>query len=346
MTLFDFAQKEKRIEEINAMMLEDGFWNDRRASQNRIDEANGLKDLIETYRKIEKSVNECSETEQMLKESYDEEIFMLLEEEYEELQKDYEDFEISVLLSHPYDKNNAILEFHPGAGGTESQDWAEMLFRMYTRWAEKHNFKVTTLDYQDGDEAGIKSASLLIQGRNAYGYLKSEKGVHRLVRISPFDANAKRHTSFAAIDVMPEFDEAIDITIDEADLIMETHRSSGAGGQHINKTDSAVRLIHKPTGLVANCQSERSQLMNKERALNMLKSKLYQLKIEEQEAKVNALKGEQKSIEWGAQIRSYVFMPYTLVKDNRTGYENGNVNAVMDGDLDGFIHAYLKSQIQ
>ena len=327
------------------MMLAEGFWNDRKKAQSLIDESNGLKDLIDTCRTLEKKLQDASDTEAMLKDDYDEELAMLLEEEYTEIVKAYDDFEISVLLSHPYDKNNAIIELHPGAGGTESQDWAEMLYRMYTRWAEKHGYKVTVLDYQDGEEAGIKSASLLISGRNAYGYLKGERGVHRLVRISPFDANAKRHTSFAALDVMPEFDDAIDITIDENDLIVETHRSSGAGGQHINKTDSAVRLIHKPTGLVANCQSERSQLMNKERALNMLKSKLYQLKIEEQEARVNAIKGEQKSIEWGAQIRSYVFMPYTLVKDTRTGYENGNVNAVMDGDLDGFIHAYLKSQV-
>ena len=326
-------------------MLAEGFWNDRKKAQSLIDESNGLKDLIDTCRTLEKKLQDASDTEAMLKDDYDEELAMLLEEEYTEIVKAYDDFEISVLLSHPYDKNNAIIELHPGAGGTESQDWAEMLYRMYTRWAEKHGYKVTVLDYQDGEEAGIKSASLLISGRNAYGYLKGERGVHRLVRISPFDANAKRHTSFAALDVMPEFDDAIDITIDENDLIVETHRSSGAGGQHINKTDSAVRLIHKPTGLVANCQSERSQLMNKERALNMLKSKLYQLKIEEQEARVNAIKGEQKSIEWGAQIRSYVFMPYTLVKDTRTGYENGNVNAVMDGDLDGFIHAYLKSQV-
>ena len=345
-TLFDFAQKEKRIEEINQQMLLDGFWNDRKKSQSLIDEANSYKDLMETYRSLKKDLDDMLETENLLKEDYDAEMAALLEEEYLDFTHRYEQYEISVLLSHPYDKNNAIIELHPGAGGTESQDWAEMLYRMYTRWAEKSGFKVTVLDYQAGDEAGIKSVSVLISGKNAYGYLKGEKGVHRLVRISPFDASGRRHTSFAALDVMPEFDDKIEIEINESDLIIETHRSSGAGGQHINKTDSAVRLIHKPTGLVANCQSERSQLMNKERALNMLKSKLYQLKIEEQEAKISDIKGEQKSIEWGAQIRSYVFMPYTLVKDNRTGYENGNVAAVMDGDLGGFIYAYLKSQVK
>ncbi len=346
MTLFDFAQKEKRIEEINQQMLLDGFWNDRKKSQSLIDEANSYKDLMETYRSLKKDLDDMLETENLLKDDYDAEMAALLEEEYLDFAHRYEQYEINVLLSHPYDKNNAIIELHPGAGGTESQDWAEMLYRMYTRWAEKSGFKVTVLDYLAGDEAGIKSVSVLISGKNAYGYLKGEKGVHRLVRISPFDASGRRHTSFAALDVMPEFDDKIEIEINESDLIIETHRSSGAGGQHINKTDSAVRLIHKPTGLVANCQSERSQLMNKERALNMLKSKLYQLKIEEQEAKISDIKGEQKSIEWGAQIRSYVFMPYTLVKDNRTGYENGNVAAVMDGDLDGFIYAYLKSQVK
>ena len=345
-TLFDFAQKEKRVKEINELMLEDGFWNDRKKAQSLIDEANSLKELMETYQVLTGNLNDCLETADLLKEDYDAEMAALLEEEYYEFNKQYEQYEMLVLLSHPYDKNNAIIELHPGAGGTESQDWAEMLYRMYTRWAEKHGFKVTVLDYQDGDEAGIKSVSALISGKNAYGYLKGEKGVHRLVRISPFDASGRRHTSFAALDVMPEFDDKIEIEINEADLIVETHRSSGAGGQHINKTDSAVRLIHKPTGLVANCQSERSQLMNKELALNMLKSKLYQLKIEEQEAKINDIKGEQKSIEWGAQIRSYVFMPYTLVKDNRTNYEDGNVNAVMDGNIDEFIYAYLKSQVK
>lgn len=327
-------------------MVKDGFWDDRKKAQSIIDELNGLKEIIETYQRLNDQMAEQEETASMLKESFDEDLAMLLEEEYQQFTQDFEKFEIMVLLSHPYDKNNAIIELHPGAGGTESQDWAEMLYRMYSRWADKKGYKATVLDYQNGDEAGIKSVSVLIEGHMAYGYLKGERGVHRLVRISPFDSSGRRHTSFAALDVMPQFDDKIDITINESDLIVETHRASGAGGQHVNKTDSAVRLIHKPTGLVANCQSERSQLMNKEQALIMLKSKLYQLKIEEQEAKVAAIKGEQKLIEWGAQIRSYVFMPYTLVKDNRTGYEEGNINSVMDGNIDEFIYSYLKSQVK
>ena len=326
--------------------MAEGFWDDRKKAQSKIDEMNDLKFLVENYQKLSSSVKELISTAEVLKQELDEELFSLFEEEYNEFCTEYETFEINVLLSHPYDKNNAIIELHPGAGGTESQDWAEMLYRMYTRWAEKHNFKVTVLDYQDGDEAGIKSVSVLIEGHMAYGYLKGERGVHRLVRISPFDANKKRHTSFAALDVMPQFDDRIDIEINESDLIVETHRASGAGGQHINKTDSAVRLIHKPTGLVANCQSERSQIMNREQALNMLKSKLYQLKIIEQENKVKDIKGEQKLIEWGAQIRSYVFMPYTLVKDTRTGCEDGNITSVMDGNIDKFIYSYLKSQVK
>ncbi len=342
---FDLASKQKRVDEISEAMLKDGFWDDRRKAQGLIDESNQLKELIDSHKKLMKSLEDMQETQDLLREDFDQEIADLLEEDYHRFEKDYEKFEISVLLSHPYDRNSAIIELHPGAGGTESQDWASMLYRLYTRWAQRHNNKVTVLDYQDGDEAGIKSCSVLIEGNMAYGYLKGERGVHRLVRISPFDANGRRHTSFAALDVMPQFDNSIDIDIPDSDLIVETHRSSGAGGQHINKTDSAVRLIHKPTGLVANCQSERSQLMNKAQALNMLKSKLYQLRIEEQEKKMNEIKGEQKAVEWGSQIRSYVFMPYTLVKDNRTNYENGNVEAVMDGDIDGFIDAYLKAQI-
>ena len=270
----------------------------------------------------------------------------MLDEEYLETVNQFENFEVMVLLSHPYDKNNAILELHPGAGGTESQDWASMLYRMYCRWAERKGFKVTVLDYQEGEEAGIKSASILIEGEMAYGYLKAEKGVHRLVRISPFDSSGRRHTSFASLDVMPQFSDDIEITIEEKDLEVITMRASGAGGQHINKTDSAVRMTHKPTGIVVSCQTERSQIQNRERCLNMLKSKLYQRMIEEQEAKLAEIRGEQKNIEWGSQIRSYVFCPYTMVKDHRTNYETGNVQNVMDGDLDDFIFSYLKSQIQ
>lgn len=250
---------------------------------------------------------------------------------------------LETLLSGPYDKNNAIMTFHAGAGGTEAQDWAQMLYRMITRWAEKHDYKVKLLDWLDGDEAGIKSATILVEGENAYGYLKSENGVHRLVRVSPFDANGRRQTSFASIEVMPEFDDELDkVELREEDLEITAHRSSGAGGQHINKTDSAIRIMHKPTGIVVGCQTERSQLQNKETALKMLKSKLMEIKLEEKLERIEDIKGNKTKIEWGSQIRSYVFMPYTLAKDTRTGYENGNIIAVMDGDIDGFINAYLK----
>ncbi len=328
------------------MMNEPDFWNDQKKAQRIIQECNATKDLIARFNKLDASFKSLNETSDLLKESYDEELMMILEEEFTETMKLFEEFEILVLLSEPYDKNNAILELHPGAGGTESQDWAQMLYRMYCRWAEKKGYKVTVLDYLDGEEAGIKSVSILIEGYMAYGYLKAEKGVHRLVRISPFDSSGRRHTSFASCDVMPQFNNDVEIVIEEKDLLIETHRASGAGGQHINKTDSAVRITHIPTGIVTNCQTERSQIQNKENALNMLKSKLYQRMIEEQQAKIAAIKGEQKAIEWGSQIRSYVFCPYTLVKDHRTSYEQGNIAAVMDGDLDGFIDAYLKSQVQ
>jgi peptide chain release factor 2 len=269
-----------------------------------------------------------------------------MEEELTQLMKLMEDFELQQLLSEEYDKNNAILELHPGAGGTESQDWCSMLLRMYTRWAEKHGFKVETLDYLPGDEAGVKSVTLGIKGHNAYGYLKAEKGVHRLVRISPFDASGRRHTSFVSCEVMPEFNDEIEIEIRPEDLRVDTYRSSGAGGQHINKTESAVRITHIPTGIVAACQTERSQIQNREHAMNMLRSKLYQREVEEKEKQLLEIRGEQKEIGWGSQIRSYVFHPYSMVKDHRTNVESGNVQAVMDGELDPFIDAYLRSRIQ
>ena len=327
-------------------MLEEEFWDNRKEAQALIDELNLEKSILDDFKRLDQQRENIQDTYEMVKDSFDEELLELLNLEYDEYYKNFESFEIRILLNHPYDKNNAVVEIHPGAGGTESQDWAEMLYRLYTRYAERNDYKVSLLDYQVGDEAGIKSVSFLIQGSMAYGYLKSEKGVHRLVRISPFDSSGRRHTSFASIDVMPEFNDEIEINIGEGDLIMETHRASGAGGQHVNKTDSAVRLIHKPTGLVANCQTERSQHANRDQALKMLKSKIYQKMIEEQEQKVAALKGEQKSIEWGSQIRSYVFCPYTMVKDHRTNYEEGNVDKVMDGDIDEFIYAYLKSQVK
>lgn len=265
--------------------------------------------------------------------------------EVKKIEAGEEKMRIDALLSGEYDRNNAILSFHPGAGGTEAQDWALMLYRMYTRYGEKHGFNVKLIDWLDGEEAGIKSATILVEGTNAYGYLKSEHGVHRLVRVSPFDASGRRHTSFASVEVMPELDDDVNIELKDEDLEITAHRSSGAGGQHINKTDSAIRIVHKPTGIVVGCQTERSQLQNKETALKMLKSKLAEIKQRENLDKIEDIKGEKTNIEWGAQIRSYVFMPYTLVKDNRTGYEDGNILAVMDGEIDGFINAYLKSKV-
>lgn len=325
--------------------MEEGFWNDAQHAQNVIHQLNAIKDVVDAYDHLQSAIDSLQETYAMLKEEYDDDIFQLFEEEYQEMVSVFDDFEIKVLLSHEYDHSSAILEIHPGAGGTESCDWAEMLYRMYSRWAAKKGFKVSVLDYLPGDEAGIKSVTFLVEGDMAYGYLKAEKGVHRLVRISPFDAGARRHTSFASLDVMPQFHDEIEIDIKPDDLIVETKRASGAGGQHINKTDSAVRMVHKPTGLVATCQNGRSQHENREEALRVLKSRLYQRMIEEQEAKLQEIKGEQKLIEWGSQIRSYVFHPYSMVKDARTGHETTQVQNVMDGDLDDFIFAFLKMQI-
>ena len=326
-------------------MNQEGFWNDAKKAQNLIRQTNSLKETLDMYHFLDKSLRSLNETCDELKSNFDEELMQLVEEEYISTSSQFEKFEVRVLLSHDYDNNNAILELHPGAGGTESQDWASMLYRMYGRWAEKKGFKVTILDYQDGEEAGLKSCSILIEGPLAYGYLKVEKGVHRLVRISPFDSSGRRHTSFASVEVTPQIEDDVEVIIEEKDLLIDTMRSSGAGGQHVNKTDSAVRMTHVPTGIVVFCQSERSQIQNREHCLNMLKSKLYQRQIEEQEAKLASIRGEQKSVEWGSQIRSYVFCPYTMVKDHRTSHEQGNVNAVMDGDLDGFIFSYLKSCI-
>ena len=274
----------------------------------------------------------------------DESLVPEVEEGFARLEAAIEEARLSTLFTGEYDANNVILTFHPGAGGTEAQDWAQMLFRMYTRWAERHGFACKTLDYQDGDEAGIKSATISIEGENAYGHLRSEHGVHRLVRVSPFDANARRQTSFAAVEVMPDLPEDADVEIRPEDYEMQVFRSSGAGGQHINKTSSAVRLIHKPTGIVVSCQTERSQFQNRDTCMKMLRARLVELKLQQHAEKISDLKGVQLKIEWGSQIRSYVFMPYQLVKDNRTAYETSNVNAVMDGDLDGFINAYLKAE--
>lgn len=346
MSHFDLASKEEEIKKLDEQMLAPDFWNDQRGAQSVIRRRNSIKDIIDSYNALYDELASLDETADELKTNFDEELMMMAEEEYAQTAKKFEDFEVKVLLSHEYDNSNAILEIHPGAGGTESCDWAGMLYRMYTRYAEKHGYKVSVLDYLPGEEAGIKSVTFLVEGEKAYGYLKSEKGVHRLVRISPFDSGARRHTSFASLEVMPQFNEEIEIEIKPEDLIIETKRASGAGGQHINKTDSAIRMVHKPTGIVATCQSGRSQIQNREEALRILKSRLYQREIEEQEKKIAALKGEQAANEWGSQIRNYVLHPYSLVKDVRTGYETSQVQSVLDGDLDGFIFAYLKSQIQ
>ncbi|WP_297238704.1 peptide chain release factor 2 [uncultured Faecalicoccus sp.] len=342
----DLDQKKKQIEEYDRQTLEEGFWSDQKKAQALIRTRNSIKDIVDSYEDLLTELESLDETANALKNDLDEELLELASEEYSEVEKKFSTFEIQVLLSHEYDQNNAILELHPGAGGTESCDWASMLYRMYTRYAEKKGWKVTVLDYLAGDEAGIKSVTFLVEGDKAYGYLKGEKGVHRLVRISPFDSGARRHTSFASLEVMPQFNDEIEIEIKPEDLLIETKRASGAGGQHINKTDSAVRMVHKPTGIVATCQNGRSQHENREEALRILKSRLYQLEIEEKEKKLKEIKGEQSANEWGSQIRSYVMHPYSLVKDVRTGYETSQVQSVLDGDLDEFIFAYLKGQIQ
>ena len=303
-----------------------------------------MQDTIAEYETLCGKLEDALVLSEMAIEENDEGSVSEVESELAYIEKEEERMRMEVLLSGPYDRNNAILSFHPGAGGTEAQDWAEMLYRMYNRWADAHGYTAKLIDWLDGDEAGLKSATLLIEGTNAYGYLKGENGVHRLVRVSPFDASGRRQTSFASVEVLPEFDDEDekDIEIRPEDIEITAHRSSGAGGQHINKTDSAIRIVHLPTGIVVGCQTERSQLQNKETAMKMLKSKLLAIRQQEKMERVEDLQGVKSNIEWGAQIRSYVFMPYTLVKDTRTGYENGNVGAVMDGDLDGFINAYLK----
>ncbi len=318
------------------------FWNDAEKSSQKLREIKQLKDKVESYETLLSKLEDAYTLCEMAIEDNDEGSVEEVVSETEFIETEAEKKRIEVLLSGPYDKNNAILSFHPGAGGTEAQDWASMLYRMYTRWGEKHGFNVKLIDWLDGDEAGIKSATIMVEGLNAYGYLKSENGVHRLVRISPFDASGRRHTSFASVEVMPEFNDDDTIVIRDEDIEVTAHRSSGAGGQHINKTDSAIRIVHKPTGIVVGCQTERSQLQNKETAMKMLKAKLMEIKIREKLDRIEDIQGNKANIEWGSQIRSYVFMPYTLAKDTRTGYEDGNIDAVMDGEIDGFINAYLK----
>lgn len=344
--LFDLETMEVDIAEYDEQMSDPSFWNDQQKAQAIIDEANGVKSTYQSFNSLKEQVEEYSTMIEMLEEESDEDIRAELEQGIQGLTQEIEQFELKMLLSEPYDNNNAILEIHPGAGGTESQDWGEMLYRMYTRWFDKKGFSYEILDYQNGEEAGIKSVTLLVKGQHAYGLLKAEKGVHRLVRISPFDSSGRRHTSFVSIDIAPEINEEIDIEINPDDIRVDTYRASGAGGQHINKTESAVRITHKETGLVAASQAGRSQLANKEQAMNMLKAKLYQKGLDEKAQEMAAIKGEQKEIGWGSQIRSYVFHPYSMVKDHRTSVESGNTDAVMDGDIDNFIEAYLRSLIQ
>lgn len=335
------ADAEAEIDRLEKESAEDGFWSNLDNSQKVLQKIKQLRNKITGYNKLAARWDDLMTLCQMALEEKDDSLLPELEAEYESFEKDLENARLSTLLSGEYDGCNAILSFHAGAGGTEAQDWTEMLYRMYTRWAERHGMKYKVLDYLDGEEAGIKSASIEIDGENCYGYLKSEGGIHRLVRVSPFDASGRRHTSFAAVEVTPLIPDDVDIEIKNEDLKVDTYRSSGAGGQHVNKTESAIRITHIPTGIIVACQMERSQHQNREVAMRMLRSKLVEIKEREHLDKISDIKGEQMKIEWGSQIRSYVFMPYTLAKDHRTNFENGNINAVMDGDIDGFINAYL-----
>ena len=346
MILFDLDKLALKSSELDKEINSEHFWDNLREAQKKINQFNSINDKINRYKSFLTSINELEETYTLLKDSYDEELHQILSSEAESIEKEFNKFSIDVLLVGEYDDSNAIIDIHPGAGGTESQDWAEMLYRMYVRYAEQHDFKIQMIDYLEGDGAGLKSVSFMIKGKNVYGLLKSEKGVHRLVRISPFDASGRRHTSFASVEVTPEISNNIDITIDEKDLKIDTYRSSGAGGQNVNKTDSAVRMTHIPTGIVVTCQNERNQIKNRETALSILKSRLYLLKQEEQKKKISSIQGEQKNIEWGSQIRSYGFCPYTMVKDHRTNYETVDVKSVLDGNIDEFINAYLKYEVK
>jgi peptide chain release factor 2 len=329
------------IARLEAEAAVDGFWNDRENSQKVLQRTKQLQNKVTKYDRLVGQWEDLTTLVEMAIEEEDDSLLEEVTESYTALEAAVEEANLATLLSGEYDANNAILTFHAGAGGTEAQDWCQMLYRMYTRWAERHGFTYQIMDYEDGDEAGIKSASISIEGENAYGYLKSENGVHRLVRVSPFDANARRQTSFAALEVMPDLPDDNSIEIRPEEIEMQVFRSSGAGGQHVNKTSSAVRLIHLPTGVVVSCQTERSQFQNRDNCMRMLRAKLMEMKAQQHAEKISDIKGVQMKIEWGSQIRSYVFMPYQLVKDTRTGYETSNVNGVMDGDLDGFITAYL-----
>ena len=342
MSHFDIANLETELKKLEAETLKENFWQDTKNSNKVLARIKNIKNKVNEYQKIEGEIQNLNELTELTNMEPDEEIAKDIIKSTKTLEQEIEKLEIATLLSGKYDVNNAIVTIHPGAGGTESQDWAEMLYRMYTRWADKNGYKVTELDYLEGEEAGIKSVTFEIIGEYAYGYMKGEMGVHRLVRISPFDSGGRRHTSFASVEVLPEITEDIEIDINPDDLRVDTYRASGAGGQHINKTSSAVRITHIPTNIVVACQSERSQIQNRETAMKMLKSKLLDLKEKEHKEKIEDLKGEQREIAWGSQIRSYVFCPYTMVKDHRTNYEVGNVEAVMDGKIDDFMESYLK----
>ena len=335
-------ETKENLKDLEAQTQAPDFWNSAEKSSKVLQVIKQGQDKVSGYERLCARLEDAIALAEMAIEENDDSFVEEIQTELAEITAEEEHRRIEVLLSGEYDKNNAIVSFHPGAGGTEAQDWAQMLYRMITRWAEKSGFQVKLTDWLDGDGAGIKSATIMVNGLNAYGYLKSENGVHRLVRVSPFDANGRRQTSFASIEVMPEFENVDAVVLRDEDLEITAHRSSGAGGQHINKTDSAIRIVHKPTGIVVGCQTERSQLQNKETALRMLKSKLMEIKLQERLDTIEDIQGNKTNIEWGAQIRSYVFMPYTLAKDTRTGYETGNIQAVMDGEIDGFINAYLK----
>ena len=345
MSPFDIPNLENTLKELEEKTTKPQFWEDTEKTTKVLSKIKKIKSKYTKYKELEKEIKNLLELSELVEQEYDEEISNEIIKNTKKEQKNLEKLELETLLSGKYDSNNSIITIHPGAGGTESQDWAEMLYRMYTRWATKNEYEVKELDYLEGEEAGIKSVTFEIIGQNSYGYMKSEKGVHRLVRISPFDSGGRRHTSFASVEVLPEITEDIEININPDDLRIDTYRASGAGGQHINKTSSAIRITHIPTNIVVACQSERSQIQNRETAMKMLKSKLFDLKEQEHKEKIEDLKGEQREIAWGSQIRSYVFCPYTMVKDHRTNYEVGNVQGVMDGDIDEFMENFLKNQL-